>query len=203
MTKASDNEYPSLLVKEGTAPASPASGDQRLFIDSADHLLKVKDSAGTVTAVGSGSAPTFHGCRVKDTSGQSIANNTLVALAMAGTEDYDSDAYHDTSTNNSRITVPASLGGKYRIGGTATLATANAGTERLLAVRLNGSTYIAINSAQGASNGANEEYVSIATEYALSVGDYVELIYRQQTGGAASLATNASYGCIFWASLIA
>lgn len=54
MTKASDNEFPSLLVKEGTAPSSPASGDQRLFVDSSDHLLKLKNSSGTVTAVGSG-----------------------------------------------------------------------------------------------------------------------------------------------------
>ena len=56
MTKASDNEYPSLLIKEGAAPSSPAAGDQRLFIDSADHLLKRKNSGGTVTAVGGGLA---------------------------------------------------------------------------------------------------------------------------------------------------
>lgn len=53
MTTASNNEYPSLLVKE-TAAASvgtPAAGDQRLFIDT-DHALKLKNSAGTVTRVG-------------------------------------------------------------------------------------------------------------------------------------------------------
>ena len=54
MTKASDNEFPSLLVKEGTAPSSPAAGDQRLFIDSSDHLLKYKNSSGTVSSVGGG-----------------------------------------------------------------------------------------------------------------------------------------------------
>src|SRR5881392_3327219 len=58
MVKASDNEFPSFLVKEGTAPASPAAGDQRLFIDSADHVLKRKNSSGTVTSVeSSGGAP--------------------------------------------------------------------------------------------------------------------------------------------------
>ena len=50
--KASDNEYPSLLVKEGTVPANPAAGDQRLYIDSADHVLKRVNSSGTVVAVG-------------------------------------------------------------------------------------------------------------------------------------------------------
>jgi len=52
LPRASDNEFPSLLLKEGSAPASPAAGDQRLFVDSADHLLKLKDSAGTVTGLG-------------------------------------------------------------------------------------------------------------------------------------------------------
>jgi hypothetical protein len=48
---ASDNAFPSFLVTEGTAPSSPAAGKQRLFIDSSDHLLKYKNSSGTVTAV--------------------------------------------------------------------------------------------------------------------------------------------------------
>ena len=56
MTKASDNLYPSvLLVEQGSAPSSPSAGDQRLFIDSADHLLKLKNSGGTVTAIGGAS----------------------------------------------------------------------------------------------------------------------------------------------------
>jgi hypothetical protein len=52
VTKASDNPYPSLLIVEGSAPTSPSAGNQRLFIDSADHAVKVKNSGGTVTAVG-------------------------------------------------------------------------------------------------------------------------------------------------------
>lgn len=54
MAKASDNPYPSLLVVEGSAPASPPAGDQRLFIDSADHKLKRVNSSGTVTTVEGG-----------------------------------------------------------------------------------------------------------------------------------------------------
>lgn len=52
MPKASDNPYPSVLVVEGTAPAAPAAGDQRVYIDSADHLLKAIDSASTVRTIG-------------------------------------------------------------------------------------------------------------------------------------------------------
>ena len=54
--KASDNPFASLLVVEGAAPTSPSAGDQRLFVDSADHLLKLKNSSGTVTPAGGGLA---------------------------------------------------------------------------------------------------------------------------------------------------
>lgn len=54
MAKASDNPFPSLLLVEGAAPATPAAGRQRLFIDEADGLLKLKDDAGAVTTVGGG-----------------------------------------------------------------------------------------------------------------------------------------------------
>jgi len=48
---ASDNPFPSFLVTEGSAPSSPAAGKQRLYIDSADHKLKRKNSSGTVTTI--------------------------------------------------------------------------------------------------------------------------------------------------------
>lgn len=47
MTKASDNAFPSILITEGTEPAAPAAGKQRLYIDSTTHLLKRTDSSGT------------------------------------------------------------------------------------------------------------------------------------------------------------
>jgi hypothetical protein len=55
MPKGSDNPFPSVLVVEGTTPSNPASGDQRLFIDSSDHILKYVDSTGAVTSTGGGS----------------------------------------------------------------------------------------------------------------------------------------------------
>lgn len=54
MAKASDNSFPSLLLVESAAPATPAAGNQRLFIDVADGHLKRKDDAGTVTTVEGG-----------------------------------------------------------------------------------------------------------------------------------------------------
>lgn len=52
---ASDNPFPSLLITETAAASisSPAAGKQRLFVDT-DHVLKYKNSGGTVSNVGSG-----------------------------------------------------------------------------------------------------------------------------------------------------
>lgn len=52
---ASDNKFPKLILTEGAAPSSPAAGDFKLYFDSGDHLLKWKNSAGTVTTLATGS----------------------------------------------------------------------------------------------------------------------------------------------------
>lgn len=48
---ASDNPFPSLLITEGTEPAAPAAGKQRLYIDSTSHKLKRTDSSGVDVTV--------------------------------------------------------------------------------------------------------------------------------------------------------
>lgn len=72
MTKASDNAFPSLLITEGTVPASPAAGKQRLYVDSTSHLLKLVNSSGTASTVGSAASLT-------STSADSSAAVTLTA----------------------------------------------------------------------------------------------------------------------------
>ncbi len=55
MTKASDNDFPSILVTEqGSAPSSPAASHQRLYVRTSDHTLVTVNSSGTVTPVGGG-----------------------------------------------------------------------------------------------------------------------------------------------------
>lgn len=54
MAKFEDNISPYLSFVEGSAPSSPAATNFRLYFDSSDHLLKWKNSAGTVVALGAG-----------------------------------------------------------------------------------------------------------------------------------------------------
>jgi hypothetical protein len=66
----SDNPFPSVLLVEGTTPATPASGRWRLFVDTADGLLKTVDDTGAVAAIG-GSATTH----IADTSSAHVASS--------------------------------------------------------------------------------------------------------------------------------
>jgi hypothetical protein len=52
MTKASDNPYPSVLFMETGAPAAPAAGYQRLYLNSSN--LNVINASNTIRVIGSG-----------------------------------------------------------------------------------------------------------------------------------------------------
>jgi hypothetical protein len=47
-----------LFTEQGSTPASPSAGDQRIFLDSADHHLKRVDSSGSVTDLEGGGGGT-------------------------------------------------------------------------------------------------------------------------------------------------
>lgn len=202
MAKLSAITTPKLMFDEGAAAATPAANDVVIYAK-ADGKMYSKDDAGTETLMSSGlpTAAAFHGVRATATAGQAIANATLTALAFAATDRYDTDAYHDTSTNNTRITIPAGLGGYYRLGGQATLSSNSTTGFRALGIRINGTTYIALIEAEPGAGISSEQFISVSTEYNLVVGDYAELIYYQSSGGSLNLTINGSYGAQFWASL--
>lgn len=83
MAKASDNLFPKVLVAEGSTPASPATGGQALFIDSADHKLKRVNSSGTVSTVEGGGGLTDF-AQAKRISGDIPFNSASLANVDTG-----------------------------------------------------------------------------------------------------------------------
>jgi hypothetical protein len=57
---------------------------------------------------------TFHGVQTHASTTQSISSSSLTPVTY-DTEEFDTDGYHDTTTNKERITIPVGLGGKYLI----------------------------------------------------------------------------------------
>jgi hypothetical protein len=129
------------------------------------------------------------GARVYHNAAQSIPNTTLTALAF-NSERYDTDGLHDTVTNNSRLTCTRA--GIYLITGSLAYGTAAAGVRQSY-IRLNGSTLlVAVNA--GVTAGTTVAAVhNPTTLYQLAVGDYVELVAYQDTGGALNVNVFANF----------
>lgn len=109
---------------------------------------------------------------------QSIANDTVTALAF-NQERYDNGGFHSTVSNNTRLTAP--VDGLYEIKGHIAFAAAANG-RRGVTIRLNATTNLASqNDNLDAANQACQ--LSVAREYRLAAGDYVELMAYQNSGG--------------------
>ena len=114
-------------------------------------------------------------------------------------ERFDTDGMHSTTTNTERLTVVTP--GTYAISGHLTFA-GNAVGYRQIAIRLGGSTYLAVHSTL--SVGANDSTnLSIATVYNLAATEYVELCAWQDSGGTLAIAAGPAYSPEFAAARIA
>lgn len=156
------------------------------------------NGGGTVTLTtggGGGGSSAFVGARVYHNANQTITTATDTVLAF-NSERFDSHGFHDTVTNNSRLTIPAGKAGKYMIGASSDWV-ANATGIRELRLRINGTTYIALTTGDADLVGEGWRN-TLATLYDLAVGDYVEAIVRQTSGGNLDVQTNGSYSPEFW-----
>ncbi len=125
----------------------------------------------------------FVGVRVgRVTSAFSIASGSDISVEW-NAETFDSDAFHDNSTNPNRLTVPSGLGGKYLITGVLLHPGPSlGGSQRHVAIYKNGSTVIGRN--QDSVAGSNIVSISLmVTSLAdLVAGDWVEIQGQQDTG---------------------
>ena len=130
------------------------------------------------------------------TAVQSLAHNSYTALAFNAADAWDTDAFHSTTSNNTRVTIPSGLGGKYHLIASVTFA-AGADSTRLVQIRLNGATVIGLLQAtNGVAVGAFGASVPIM--YQLAAGDYVEVICYQYSTAALNITGSFS---AHWVSL--
>jgi len=155
-----------------TADNTPA----RLAIGTAGQVLKVNSGATAPEWGASGS--TFAGCGLTKSAAQAVANATTVFLTF-DTEEFDSDAYHSTSSNTSRITIPSGKGGKYLFVATANFE-GNGTGQRLLMLYKNGAVHKYSVSLPGLSGASWRATTSIIVSAVAT--DYFEFAVYQDSG---------------------
>jgi hypothetical protein len=174
MTTTGDMVYSS----SGSTPA-------RLGIGTAGQVLKV-NSGATAPEWGAAAGGGFVGCRLTKSSVQSLDNATSTAITW-NTEDFDTDGFHSTVSNTSRITIPVGKAGKYLITGLIGFTENSTGTRQVLLYK-NG-TYIYF-AAQFKPADNTDPQLTFSTIQSLAESDYIELYAYQSSGGSLNYPKN-------------
>lgn len=119
----------------------------------------------------------FSGARAYDSAGSQVLTAVTTAAILFNSERFDTDGYHSTSSNTSRMTVP--VAGYYLISGSLGFPTAS-GVNLQLFIRLNGTTNLNMQSFPG--DATYNRYISLNTTYQLAAGDYVEMCAQASSG---------------------
>lgn len=171
--------------------ASAADTPARLAVGNNGETLVADSSTATGLKWG---RPTTLGCLLYKYS-QSI--NTATATTLSFEEEiYDTSGFHNNSTNNSRITIPAGLGGTYLFNCQWAFAN-NATGQRVGYIVKNGSGFENLKVEAGNASFLSNTGFSLALR--LNAGDYVELQAYQDSGGSLQVLGGAVYYTSFQA----
>lgn len=189
------NLNPETTLGDISYRSSTSNTNTRLAIGSTGQVLTV---SGGVPSWASPAAAGFKGCSVFNSTAISLANNTSVALTF-NSENFDTDAFHSTSTNTGRITIPAGLGGKYLINGIISYDGGGAGFRRIDILK-NGTLIVYGANFNLPSSTGGTNIIPYGAVLDLVATDYVSISVTQESGGtinsgsgASLLAFNATY----------
>lgn len=116
-------------------------------------------------------------------SAQNTSTGTGLMVPLQS-ETFDSDAFHDTVTNNTRMTIPAGGDGMYVVSGQVTYAS-NVTGYRSAIITKNGAT----TGPQAVVPGVGSQRALATTILSLVAGDYIELRAFQDSGSTLALDT--------------
>ena len=156
--------------------------DARIGVGANNTVLTADSAEASGLKWATPSAASFVGAVAVMSADLNVSHNTFTAVPFAATDYLDTDAFHNPSTNNTRMTVPAGKAGKYWVyagGFFQSGGTTNSGE---IIIYLNGVT----------ANGTYTNFIQSSAQNSgmrtgaildLAVADYVECIVYQASGG--------------------
>lgn len=140
-------------------------------------------------------------CRVYNSANIAVTTATWTSLTF-DSEQYDVGGLHSTSSNTSRFTIPSGGAGKYTFKGCCEFA-ANSTGARAIRILLGGTVTLWQDSRPTVPSASGTTVMNIACDYALTVGEYVELQVFQDSGGNLNALATANYSPYFSAMWLA
>ncbi len=170
----------SMTVSTGSGETAVVpSGEIRLLYCDATHVRTLTDVSG-----GAGGGAAFSGCMVSLSDSQSVSNTTISTLNW-GSENRDTNGFHDTSSNTSRLTVPVGVG-------TVLLRAqirwdSNVAGERQILFLKNGSASYPGRAFSKMKDISEQMMSLVSPPLAVSSGDYFEVAAWQNSGGSRTI----------------
>lgn len=159
-----------------------------LAVGSANQVLTVDSSTSTGLKWAAAGA-SFVGVQVFNSATQSVANGSDFYPTF-NSESWDTDSFHSTSTNTSRLTVPSGQGGKYMVYAVGGIDASGTGYRRFC-FSINRTAELFNNFITPMSSQAL--VITFSGVLDLVANDYVEILVSQNSGGALNYLAGASY----------
>jgi hypothetical protein len=184
---------PSTTLGDIEYRSSTSNTTTRLGIGSTGNVLTVAGGVPTWAAPAA-TTPSFVGCALKVSTGQSLNSGTETTINF-DQEDFDTDAFHDNATNNSRITIPAGKAGKYLIQAKITFPSGSATGYRRMSLKLNTTTYFTSTQDTTGFDSPGTTFnksVQISQIIDLAVGDFITITAQQNSGSSLTTVSGFS-----------